>query len=141
MFFKKRGGKAQASMEYLLVFGFALFLILPLVGVYMLQQENVQTDISVAQSERVLREMVLSAEEIYFMGEGSQRVKEINFPPRVENLKFEENYVSLNVRGRSASITVSQPTRAIIIGEIEAYEGSHRLVFRNTGGQVEIVRI
>ena len=139
MFLKKRlGRRAQVSMEYLLVFGFALLLILPLIGIYVSQQDNVQTDVSAAQTERVIREIVSSAEEVYFMGEGAQKTVEINFPPRITEVIIEEQYVEFILRGRSGAISLFQSSRANLTGELNYDEGLHVLVFKNNGEQVEI---
>ena len=139
MFLKKRlGRRAQVSMEYLLVFGFALLLILPLIGIYVSQQDNVQTDVSVAQTERIVREIVSSAEEVYFMGEGAQKTVEITFPPRITALVIEEDYIEFTLRGRSGSVSLFQASRANLTGELDYDEGLHVLVFKNNGEQVEI---
>ncbi len=138
MLLKRGRNKAQVSMEYLLVFGFTMLLIVPLITVYISQQENIQTDVAVAQAERAIREIISTSEELYYMGVGSQKTVSINMPPRIIGVVIGENYVLFDMRGRSGAITVSQSTRANINGSIDTYEGKHTLVFKNVGDRVEI---
>ncbi len=138
MFRKFKSNKAQVSMEYLLVFGFAMFLAMSLITVYITQQDNIETDVAVSQAERALQDIVFSAEEVYFMGTGSQKTTQVQLPPRIQEIEINANFISMDMRGGSGTISLSQSTNANMTGNISYYEGKHTLVFKNVGGQVEI---
>ena len=64
--------KAQASMEYLLVAGLIILVILPSIYIFYSYSHRSNVEISQSQLNKVGRGIVDAAEEVYYLGEPLQ---------------------------------------------------------------------
>ncbi|GIU69874.1 MAG: hypothetical protein KatS3mg002_1110 [Candidatus Woesearchaeota archaeon] len=68
--FKRR---SQISMEYILITAFSLLVAMPLVILFFNYSQNYNNELSLSQTNKVMDEILNSAETVYYLGEPSQK--------------------------------------------------------------------
>jgi len=131
--------KAQVSMEYLLIFGIALMMTLPLIVIFVEQTDNVQADITNAQMTKVSSKIIDYAEAVYFMGEPSQKTLQIDFPKGVNSVVVGSNIITFNVTTTDRNYVVMVDTIAVLNGSIRNFEGLHIITFKAVNNTVQII--
>jgi hypothetical protein len=121
--------KAQVSMEYLIIFGIAFALTLPLIIIYAQQTSNIQADVTQMQIYKAASKISDYAEQVYYMGPPSQRTLNINFPTGVRSVTVEGHLIIFNVTTSDLSYQVVKETTANLTGNIRNFEGQHILTF------------
>lgn len=110
---KKKGkGKSreqgQASTEYLMITGFVLMLIMLAIYLIYNYAQHSSENIDKAQLDRLGREIVSTAEKVYYMGSPSRMLLEARMPKNVRNVSVIQNWpVGLNVLIFNISIAES----------------------------------
>jgi len=88
---KRLSSKAQAAMEYLMIAGFVMLIMLPLVYlVYNYTQES-GADIVNAQITKLGRDLVNNAESVYYFSSPSKITLDFNMPRGVHNITIQQN--------------------------------------------------
>jgi hypothetical protein len=121
--------KAQVSMEYLIIFGIAFAMTLPLIIIYITQTGNIQADVTQMQVYKAASKISDYAEQVYYMGEPSQRTLYVNFPAGITEVKIIEHNITFNVTTTDLSYQVVKETVANVTGIIRPFEGQHILTF------------
>ena len=85
------GKRAQISLEYLMVMGFAMLIIIPVILVFFLQTEDIHDNVNLNQARRISRKIVNAAHSVYYVGEPSQTLIEVVMPEKIN---------SINISGR-----------------------------------------
>jgi hypothetical protein len=130
--------KAQVSMEYLIIFGIAFAMTLPLIIIYARQTGNIQADITNAQIYKAASKVSDYAEQVYYMGEPSQRTLKITFPDGINSVTLSGHLIIFNVTTTDLTYEVIKDTAANVTGNIKTFEGEHTLIFRAESNVVNI---
>jgi flagellar basal body-associated protein FliL len=75
--------RSQASMEYLIVVGVALLFMVPATYFFFSFSKNSGQEISASQLDAIGREMISTAESLYYSGEGSKATLKLTIPEEV----------------------------------------------------------
>lgn len=130
--------KAQVSMEYLIIFTIAFAMTLPLIVIYIKQTGNVQADVTYAQIYKTANKIGDYAEQVYYMGEPSQRTLTIGFPSGINSVTLSDNLIIFNVTTTEMTYDVVKEISANVTGTIKTFEGQHILVFKAESNFVNI---
>jgi len=125
-------------MEYLIIFGIAFAMTLPLVVIYAKQTGNMQADVTQMQIYKTASKISDYAEQVYYMGEPSQRTLYIDFPQGVNSVTINGSMIIFNVTTTDLTYTVVEETAANLTGVIKTFEGQHRIMFVAESGVVNI---
>jgi hypothetical protein len=128
-------------MEYLIIFGIAFAMTLPLIVIYAKQTGNMQADVTQMQVYKTASKITDYAEQVYYMGEPSQRTLYIDFPKGVNNVIISGNTITFNVTTTDLTYTVVKDTTANLTGNIKSFEGQHRIVFKAESNVVNITDV
>ena len=128
----------QVSIEYLIIFGIAFMMTLPLIVIYARQTTNVQADVTRAQTFKVASKISDYAEQVYYMGTPAQRTLAINFPEGINSVTINGNVIIFNVTTADLTYTVEQDTVANLTGGIRPFAGPHSIVFVASQNYVNI---
>jgi len=121
--------RAQVSMEYLIIFGIAFMMTLPLIIIYSKQTSNVQADIAQIQVYKVASKIGDYSEQVYYMGEPSQRTLDITFPENIEDVSIQGNLIIFNVTSSGMHYQVVKETASNMTGTIQKFSGEHIITF------------
>jgi hypothetical protein len=125
-------------MEYLIVFGIAFMMTLPLIIIYATQTGNVQADITNIQAYKAASKINDYAEQVYYMGPPTQRTLYIDFPAGINSVTIAGNMITLNVTTADRNYQVITESNANLSGSIANFEGEHVIVFQAQQGHVNI---
>jgi len=125
-------------MEYLIIFGIAFAMTLPLVVIYAKQTGNMQADVTQMQLYKTASKISDYAEQVYYMGEPSQRTLYIDFPKGINSVTINGSMIIFNVTTTDLTYTVVEETVANLTGVIKTFEGQHRIMFIAESGVVNI---
>ena len=130
--------KAQVSMEYLIIFGIAVMMTLPLIIIYSKQTSNVQADVTKVQVYKAASKISDYAEQVYYMGEPSQRTLTISFPQGINSVTLNGTLITFNITTSDLNYLVIKETSANVTGVIKNFEGQHILTFKAQSNLVNI---
>jgi uncharacterized protein (UPF0333 family) len=132
---KKRGSisgqvRAQVSMEFLMVVGFAFLMTAPLIIIFYQQSENINTEVTSSQLDKVASEVRDAADEVYYLGSPSMKTITVYMPKGINDVGFINN-----TNGASINFSVNSPNgdyevvkwlaSRSLSGNIENFEGIH----------------
>lgn len=130
--------KAQVSMEYLIIFSIAFMMTLPLIVIYAKQTNNFQADVTQVQIYKLASKISDYSEQVYYMGEPSQRTLNIQFPKGINSVTLNENMIIFNVTTSGLTYDVTKETTANVTGEINNFPGVHIIKFKAENNIVNI---
>ena len=87
--------RGQVSIEYVMIVGFSLLIIAPLLIVSMRTSDTYQTSIDQAQLQRIADDLTMLADEVSFEGPPSTRSASVYFPRRIENVTTSGRFLIL----------------------------------------------
>jgi len=87
----KRGVRAQVSVEYMIVLGMALLLLLPGSYLFYSFSQGTNDQLIGAQITRAGLEILSTADAMYAVGQNSWSTITINFPENVKNIYILDN--------------------------------------------------
>jgi hypothetical protein len=112
---------------------------LPLIIIYITQTGNIQADVTQMQIYKAASKISDYAEQVYYMGEPSQRTLYINFPAGITSVQLNETLIIFNVTTTDLSYQVIKETSANVTGNIKSFEGEHILTFIAQTNSVSIM--
>ena len=123
----KKRGKAQVSLEFLIVVAFALMITIPLVIIFYQQSESINTEVSASQIDKVASEMRDAADEVYYLGAPSKKTITIYMPEGVNNVTLRNNTIIFSVDAPINDYELVKWTAANLTGSIKSYSGIHHV--------------
>ncbi|RJQ15624.1 class III signal peptide-containing protein [Candidatus Woesearchaeota archaeon] len=79
-------GKAQVSLEYLILLSVALALIIAAMTVFFVYSKNSTSSVTKSRIAEIGNEVVYNAESLYGIGDGSRVILETNFPEEIQEV-------------------------------------------------------
>jgi len=128
-------------MEYLIIFGIAFAMTLPLIIIYAKQTGNMRADVTQVQIYKTASKISDYAEQVYYMGEPSQRTLYVDFPEGINSVTINGSMIIFNVTTTDLTYVVVKETTANLTGTIKHFEGQHKIVFKATSNVVQITDI
>lgn len=130
--------KAQFAMEYLMVVGFSLAILVPAIAILYNEYTNSQTQVDVEHLSTVAREIIFQAEKIYYQGAPSQTQVEVFFPESIDMVKlgYEESSPGvgeshLSFAIHSTDVTIDASTPLVVLEDttrpFKTFRGTHTL--------------
>lgn len=132
------GRKGQISIEYMAVFAIAALMTFPLILIFSVQSNNVRTDITLSQAEKVATEIINSAKEVYFMGPPAQKTITIEFPEGVKEVTVSSNYILFVLDTNTGTHELYKESTFELQGSIENFRGPHVLIIKAENNRVSI---
>ncbi len=96
--------KGQASMEYLIVIGFALTIISILMITYFVSIDENRNVVSTTQITKIVNRIVDNAEEVYYLGPPAKTTMKIYLPQDVDAIIISPHEINIRIE-RAGQIT------------------------------------
>lgn len=87
--------KAQASIEFLFIMGFAMLLLLPSLALFGHFVQETTTTATAAQLHKIANALLATAKQVYYSGNGSSIVLEVNLPEGITEMHISEEEKAL----------------------------------------------
>lgn len=128
--------KAQSAVEYLVIAGFTLGIIAVLTIIYFNHTQESKLTIGSSQAERIVRKLVDTAEEVYFLGKPTQTTVKIYMPDNVEDVIIRENELNIRVNSLYGISDIEYPSSVNLSGNISSASGVKYIKIRAEDGYV-----
>lgn len=92
----KRGARAQAAMEYVMIAGLVAMIIIPTTFIFYNYASDSANEIDGAQIDKFGRDVVNTAESVYYLGPPSRIIIEERLPKNIESISIERDSISGN---------------------------------------------
>lgn len=134
---KKRG---QASLEFTLIFGFAIMMLIPIIIIYGTEKDNIKNQANMVQAGQIAKRIVNNVDKVYFLGKPSQTKLTVNMPSNVENIVIDrrEIYFYVNANGNSVEISSPFPSSVNMTGLISPNAGMKTILIKAEDNYVNI---
>lgn len=80
--------KSQSSLEFLIIFGIALSMIIILSGIFFSYSSEASSSLSKDQINKIGNEIILNIDKIYFLGSGNKITINTLFPDSINNISI-----------------------------------------------------
>lgn len=138
-FLMKRGNiRAQISLEFLIVVGFAFLMTIPLIILFYQQSESLNTDITASQMDKVASEIRDAADEVYYLGSPSKKTVALYFPEGIQSISFTNNKMIFLVDAPGDDYQLVKWTAANLTGSIQTHKGIHHVTAESFDSYVQI---
>lgn len=97
--------KGQVAIEYLMIVGFVLVVLIPGLVVYYNYTSSSQDKITTSKADKIAQEVVDAVDSVYYYGEGSQNTMTIDLPENVEYIYFEGKEMTIGIALENGDIT------------------------------------
>jgi len=131
-----RGNLAQASMEYLIVVGFLLIIITPLIIIFYQHTATTNDQITTSQADKIVKKIVDNAESVYYLGEPSKTRIKIYMPNNIEQIILQDYEVVFKVKTNSGISDIEHTSNVNISGSVSTTPGIHYISIESRGDYV-----
>lgn len=129
----------QVSMEYLIVMGFVFAMLVPLTIIYMQQSEGLEETVAISTASKISKEIIDTAEEMYYKGPPSKTTIKVTFPKRITHANIYSKEITFNVTGDKRSNLIAYPSEVNLSGSLKIFSGVHNIEIESKGDYVLIV--
>lgn len=133
--------KGQVSNELLVVVGFILIIMIPLLYLMFFKMEAINADLSMLQVHFSVARIAFLVNAVGYMGDGSAIITEIYIPPSISETSIGDHEVIFTLENAGQENDVVQPTAfALNLDEKLKFVGGgrYRIEIYNDNGEVRI---
>lgn len=124
--------KAQVSIEYILVVGFAFLMLTPLIVIFYTSSNDMNDQVTMSQADKIANEIVAAADQVYYQGPPTKKTLKVYMPENVESIIIQNNWIKINTKQTDGAPRASV---ANLTGNIDAFGGIHNIeVIAISGG-------
>ena len=127
-------------MEYLVIAGIVLIILVPLTYLYFKYTSESSYAIATSKVDAIANEISRAANDVYAFGRDSQLTIEADFPDGIQQLEFRNNeiiFTILDKQGKTSEIAkVSDATFSPAIYQI--FQGRKKIIVKSLGTQVQV---
>lgn len=121
-------GKAQVSMEYLIIIGFVAAITVPLILIFNSHSTEISEQIVANQAEHIASKIVDTAESVYYLGESSRITFRIYMPKKVHAITIGNNEVVFHIKKLNGISEIVKYCPVPINGSISTQAGIYDIV-------------
>ena len=129
-------GKAQVSMEYLVIVGFVAAITVPLIIIFNTHSTEINEDIISNQADQIATKIVDSAESVYYLGESSKLTFSVTIPKKIFSVEIGNNEVTFIIKTSNGLDHIVKYCPVPINGSISIQPGIYDVVVESKGDYV-----
>jgi hypothetical protein len=130
--------KAQISVEYMMIIGFATLMALPLLLVYYNYSADASEAVASGQALQIARAIADSSESVYFLGYPSQTTLKLNFPDNIQSINLSNREIVFRMKNRQRTADIVQVSSVNLSGDLPIKPGPHTVTIVAQDGYVQI---
>ena len=116
--------KAQAAVEYLLLIGFLLVMVIPL---FLYASQSTSRNVKVTQADDAIRSLATAAREVYALGEGAKKAVWVTIPGSVQSISLSNKEITMTFLLEGTSTEVHYPIPGPMSGTVPTTRGTYHL--------------
>lgn len=140
-----RGRRGQVSVETLVMVGFVLAFMIPLVLLFLGVSNSSAENVAIGQAMISARQIGNAAGEVLSQGNNSKKVIFVNYPPGINNVTLDSNEVIFTLKTTKGFVPVVENTFANmtdsqypLYNSTRMGSGLHSVIVVSRGSYVEI---
>jgi uncharacterized protein (UPF0333 family) len=130
--------KAQVSMEYLVIVGFVVVIVIPMILIFYTYADRTEDEIISNQIQKIGLKIGDSAEAMYYLGEPSRTRVRAYFPKNINNVTIGNNEITFIIHTKEGDDHIVVYTTVPVQGSLDTHAGYHNINVRSKGSYVEI---
>lgn len=130
--------RAQVSIEYMAVVGITTIIVISLLLISNYYSREVENTINTNQIDRIAKEIIDTAESMYYFGEPSKTTLKLYIPDRIKNITVTQNELNLRVSTPFGETDMFYPSNVPLAGNLSTSHGFHYVTIEAKGGLVWI---
>ena len=130
--------RGQVSMEYLLITGFSLLLLAPLLFLYQTQSIQVQSSFQQSQAQSATDTIAAAAQRVYYAGSPSQETVRITLPSGVQRFYTTNTSVDIEAKAPRSMDLFTVADVPLVPTDLPTTQGRFELVVRATPNGVSV---
>ncbi len=130
--------KAQAASEYMIVIGFIVAVIIPIILYFYNSSLDTGKEITSSQINDILDLIIEKAESAYYLGAPTKHTIEANFPAGIESVQIRTNEIVFYVRKSGGLSELHKTTKVPLQGTLRNNKGLHTITIESKGEYVLI---
>jgi hypothetical protein len=130
--------KAQVAMEYMITMGFVLAALSALIVVYYVYTQGSTEELTASQLSKIAKDVVDSAEEVYYLGKPSQVSMRVYIPERLESATVSGKQLVLVMRTDQGPAEIVESSAVNISGGFPLNEGVYLLTVKAADGYANV---
>ena len=130
--------KAQVSVEYMLVMGFAALMTVPLLLIYYAYSANSSDTVTTGQAMQIARKIVDASESVYYLGKPSQTTLKLNFPDKIQSISLSNKEAVFKVKTINGVTDIVQVSAVNMSGNLPTSQGIHIITVQAVDNYVQI---
>ena len=128
--------KAQISMEYMMIIGFATLMAIPLIIIYYNYSSDATESVGQGQALQIARLIADSSESVYFLGSPSQTTLKLNFPDNIYSTNLSNKEVLFRMKTKKGTQDIVQISSVNMSGTLPITAGLHIVTVQAQDGYV-----
>ena len=130
--------KSQVSVEYLMIVGFAFVMTIPLLIIYYTYTSESSDRVATTQALGIARDIVDSAESVYYLGKPSQTTMKLSFPDKIRSITISNREIVIKVSTNYGIADVVQVSTVNITGSLPTSQGLYTVLVKAQDGYVQV---
>ena len=130
--------KGQVSMEYALVIGFSLLILIPTIIIAQNYSSSYQDNIAVHEAQRAVDFMATYADTVYLEGSPARRTIRVNLPGHIENISTIGRSIIIGFDDESQIVYATAEYANITWDATYRGKGSYDFIIQSEGNIVRI---
>jgi uncharacterized protein (UPF0333 family) len=115
--------RGQISMEYMLVVGFSLMLIVPVIAIYGIERQGMNSQVAIRQAYNIATKITDASESVYYLGKPAKTTLKVYMPADVENITIGGREIVFFVRAYRGSSEVVGTSDVDMTGTVSPHQG------------------
>ena len=130
--------KSQASVEYLMIFGFVVLITIPLIIGYFSYTSEISQRVTSSQIDTLAKKIVDSAETVYYLGEPSQTTIRAYIPNGVSSVNLSGKEIIYRVITTTGTSDIVRISSVNLTGSLPKSQGNYLITIKAEGGRVNV---
>ena len=122
-----KNSRAQISVEYLILIGFIITVVIVLSGAGLVYSANIKDQIRIKQIQTAANKIIHASEEVFYAGEPSKIPITIYLPSGINNITIEERSLIFNFETNTGTNTISFESAVPLTGIVQKSEGLKKI--------------
>ena len=132
---KKSG---QIAIEYMIMVGFVLAIILPLIILFYTESDNISVQVRSQQLRSIGERIVDKAESVYYLGEPTRITIKIRMPGGVQNVTLVNRALIFRIQSKLGQNDIVVPSDVNLTGYMPTSSGIKYISIESKGNYVFI---
>ena len=132
---KKRG---QISFEYLALVAIVSVIVIFILGISQFYSRQVETTINAKQVDTLAKEIIDTAESVYYFGQPTKNTFKVRVPPGIDSITINTTFILFTINAQGGKSNLVYPSTVPIAGNISRFPGIHTITIEARGNMTWI---